>query len=123
VRTVIKISIQSIVRQSANRPAGYLDDVISSAKSKTGTHVFFKPEEYQRLKQKYDPKIKFLEAIANCEHRGEVTRQVKCKLCGGREKMIDVYHCDRFNTECTIDPHKSGQAEKVCKRCEVFSVG
>jgi hypothetical protein len=65
----------------------------------------------------------FLAQVTTCPHRGEVTRQVKCKLCGGREKMIDVYHCDRFNTECTIDPHKSGQAEKVCKRCEVFSVG
>jgi RecJ-like exonuclease len=118
-----RIKLEAIAEVAKNRPDGYIADVLAAAESKTETHVFLKPEEYQRLKQKYDPKTKFLEAVANCEHRGEVTRQVKCKLCGGREKMIDVYHCDRFNTECTIDPHKSGQAEKVCKRCEVFSVG
>jgi DnaJ-class molecular chaperone len=117
---MIKISIRSILDQSENRPAGYIDDVISSADSKTGTHVLLTPEEYQRLKQKYDPKIKFLEAIANCEHRGEATRQVKCKTCGDRAKTANVYECLHFGGECTIDHYQSGQAERVCKRCEVF---
>jgi hypothetical protein len=115
-----KIRLAAIIEAAKNRPAGYEEDVLAAAKSVTDTHVLMTESEYQRLKKKYDPKIKFLESVANCEHRGRETRQVKCNLCGGREKMVDVYHCDRFNTECTIDPHKSGQAEKVCKRCEVF---
>jgi hypothetical protein len=75
----------------------------------------------KRIEKRVTKQTKFLDAVANCDYRGEVTRQVKCKLCGGREKLVDVYQCTKFNAECTIDPHKSGQAERVCKRCEVFN--
>lgn len=118
---MIKVSIAAIKKQSQNRPAGYIEDVFENAESKNETHVFLTREKYYELKAKYNPETNFLAAVEACEHRGEITRQVTCKLCGGREKQVPIYHCDRFETECTIDHYQSGQAERVCKRCEIFN--
>jgi len=117
---MIRLSINAIKAKSADRPAGYVDDVLSDVAKKDYQYIWLTGERYNELKRKYDPKIKFLESVANCEHRGRVARQVKCTLCGDRAKTANVYECLHFGGECTIDHYQSGQAERVCKRCEVF---
>jgi len=66
-----RIKLEDIAEVAKNRPEGYIAEVLAAAESVTETHVLMTEAEYQRLKQKYSPKIKFIETVANCPHRGE----------------------------------------------------
>jgi len=54
-------------------------------------------------------------------HRKEITGWRLNKLCGMRHKRdVALYNCEKFQTDCSIEPYQSGQIEKACKRCDVF---
>jgi hypothetical protein len=63
--------------------------------------------------QEYDPDF-------SCVHRGPALRQEKCRLCGNRDKLVDVLACG-IRGECTIHAHgipgKSGRLA-VCIACD-----
>lgn len=52
-----------------------------------------------------------------CRHRGEVTRQERCKLvtCQGGT-LFDVYRCDHFDAECSVQ-NRAVKGLHVCKKC------
>lgn len=51
-----------------------------------------------------------------CIHRGEQTRTIECKLCGGRVDPVPVYACT-LHGECTLRRTKAGK-EISCSRCD-----
>lgn len=56
----------------------------------------------------------------SCRNRGSLIRQEQCKICGGRELIVDVLECS-VHSECTIHAHglrnEKGKLA-VCIACE-----
>lgn len=55
-------------------------------------------------------------ADMSCLHRGEVLRQIECRTCGNRGKMVDVHYC-AVHGECTLKRAVYLEKPHVCLGC------
>lgn len=56
-------------------------------------------------------------ADMSCQHRGEVLRQIECRTCGNRGKMVDVHYC-AVHGECTLKRAVYLEKPHVCLGCD-----
>lgn len=59
--------------------------------------------------------------LLTCPHRSPTpTSQVRCKLCGGNERIIPIYHCGHYGDTCALSRTTDGRRGEVrqCLECE-----
>ena len=109
---MILLSMKTLRRAAANRPAGYLEDVLSYASSQTDSHITLTKSAYDRLAIKYRPPGPGTELKALLKTIGIVAKP-NCS-CNKRAKIMDEKGCDWCEEH--IDEIDGWLAEEAKKR-------
>lgn len=99
-----KVSLQLLHKVAQDRPAGYVEDVLSFAKKVDHQFAYLEPRDFHKLKQKYAPEhgpgteLKKLLAMVGiqstqscrCNRRAEYMNQMGCQWCRDNiETIVD----------------------------------
>jgi hypothetical protein len=101
------IPLSDLHLRARQRPAGYIEAVLSEAAEVTASHYTLTDEAYARLKKRF-------RADLTCSHRGEQVDEVQCLTCRGRV-MAKVFAC-AVHGRCTMFA-KPIDRIKACRSC------